>query len=102
MGLHRITQKCMVTYFTPYSSVTLSKMAKTFHKTEDEMEDLVETLLLQSTDSNLRIDSKEKVIRHILPPIDLQRKLVRKKVTQMLSDFQTMTTSMMLRVSCLE
>ena len=123
----RIVQRSVVTYFQPYSCVSIPKMANTFQMNVDQMEDLVESLFLSnlgdqsgkntqkqkkgtasstSTNNNpheqLRIHSRDAMIRQSNTTNQIQRKQLQRNVTDMLCNFQQMTTSMMLRLSCLE
>ena len=105
-----IRDRCIVQYFSPYSSVSLEKMGNVFGQSIDDMEKIVANLIKNggvegmSLGEGARINSIEKTLS-VFSSATIERKARRRarvKAAKMGVDFVRNAEGMLMRVACLE
>jgi len=96
----KILDRCIITYFFPFKSVSLQKMADTFNMDKEAMELLVEKLIMSGRIKGGRINSRD----GILSTGDGSGKSIKKmkRVIALGTDFAALTENLILRLSCLQ
>jgi len=103
--LEKMRESCILEYWLPYERVQLSKMAYDLNIPQDELEDLVETLMYQGALKHCRMDCRAKCLirdndNHITKQNPAQE--TRRKMNRLRQRVMDDTYSMIIRMACME